>query len=245
MNKAEYLIDQGVDPVEANGNSPCEISGELTPNWALVNVGAEDDEPKWVATKVRAALLAPVQAELEAMAREEQRPAIEAALIVEEINRTRDQLIEGGFSFAGDIFQSRQSDRENIAAMGQLAKLAVAAGSPAGNLRWAYPDQDFAFITATNAIMPMDAQTMSALFDRGVSFKAGLTFYARALKDAVIAAETLEEKRAIVAGAEWPLEPPEALPPPDEEPPESDPDPEPEPEPDPDPDPETPPEPRP
>lgn len=104
------------------------------------------------------------------------------------VDAERDRRIDGGFTFIGHIFQSRPSDRENVMGAAQLAIAAIGQGAQPGDLRWADPESDFVWITADNAPVPLDAHTTVAMFQAGIAFKSGLTFHARALKDAIIAA---------------------------------------------------------
>lgn len=120
------------------------------------------------------------------------------------VNARRDQRIAGGFTFMGHAFQSRASDRENIMGAAQAAFMAVASGAQEGDLRWADPDSDFGWITADNAVVPMDAQTVIGLFQFGVAFKSAQTFYARGLKDLIDAAEDVEAVAAIDLETGWP-----------------------------------------
>ena len=106
-----------------------------------------------------------------------------------QVDQDRDARIDGGFNFLGQRFQSRPSDRENIMGASQLAIAAMGQGAGPGNLRWADPDKDFVWITADNDLAPLDAPSTVALFQAGVAFKSALTFYARGLKDALLAAE--------------------------------------------------------
>lgn len=117
------------------------------------------------------------------------RPIITADDICREIDKERDRRIDGGFTFRDTPFQSRPSDRENIMGAAQLAMAFMAAGGDPESLRWADPDKDFVWIAADNTIIPMSPMDVVALFQAGVAFKSALTFYARALKDAVIDAE--------------------------------------------------------
>lgn len=109
-----------------------------------------------------------------------------AISICARIDKERDRRIDGGFTFRDTPFQSRPSDRENIMGAAQLAMAFMAAGGNPETLRWADPDNDFVWIAADNTIVPMSAMDVVALFQAGVAFKSALTFYARALKDAVI-----------------------------------------------------------
>lgn len=120
---------------------------------------------------------------------------------IDSVNATRDAIIDGGFNFhlGGQVYriQSRQSDRENVLGLAMAAQGAIAGGAQPGNLRWLTPDQDFGFITADNTIIPMDAYAVISLYQQALGFKAATTFYARALKDQILAATTDEQVSAI------------------------------------------------
>lgn len=118
------------------------------------------------------------------------------------VTAKRNELIAGGYEFQGTRFQTRdESDRANIQAMGQAAMLALMAGSQPGDLRWAFPDKDFAFIAEDNSVVPMDAATMRSFYLRGASLKDDLTKHARALKDQI---DTAEDPRTIDIETGWP-----------------------------------------
>lgn len=125
---------------------------------------------------------------------------------VRAINRDRDARIEGGFTWNGHDYQSRQSDRENIMGASIAAQLAIGQGAEADDLRWADPANDFVWITANNELIPMDVFAVLALYSAGMKFKTDLTFYARALKDQVLAAEDLTALQAINISTGWPHE---------------------------------------
>lgn len=120
------------------------------------------------------------------------------------VDALRDTLIEGGFEHDGHRFQSRQSDRENIIGASVAAMGAIMNGAQPGDLRWSDPNSDFVWIAEDNTLVPLDASGMMALYKRGFTFKAGNTFYARALKDAILAAETMEAVLAIDIESGWP-----------------------------------------
>lgn len=105
------------------------------------------------------------------------------------VDAMRDARIDGGFEWNGSRFQSRPSDRENVMGAATLAMAYMAGGGDPESLRWANPEADFVWITADNSVVPMTAEATVALFQAGVAFKSALTFYARGLKDALIAAE--------------------------------------------------------
>jgi hypothetical protein len=99
-----------------------------------------------------------------------------------EIDRERNRRIET-MSFGGNTFQSDPESQRNIIAMGANAKFAVLLGSPVGNLRWANPDTDFAWIDLDNNLVPMDAQTMASFADAATRHVMGMIMAGRALKD--------------------------------------------------------------
>lgn len=109
--------------------------------------------------------------------------------IFRQIDAERDRRIDGGFTFQGERLQSRPSDRENVMGAAQLAMGYLAAGGDPSSLRWSAPDNDFVWITSDNGTIPLTAPDTISMFQAGVAFKSALTFYARAMKDAVIAAE--------------------------------------------------------
>lgn len=116
-------------------------------------------------------------------------PELTAESTCRDIDRERDLRIDSGFTFGVNTFQSRPSDRENIMGAAQLAMGYLGAGGDPASLRWANPDADFVWIAADNRTVPMTAMDVVGMFQAGVAFKSALTFYARAMKDAVIAAE--------------------------------------------------------
>lgn len=104
--------------------------------------------------------------------------ALRAAIVVE-----RDRRVDAGFSFDGAVYQSRPGDRENIAAAGTLAAVALMNGAQPGDLRWADIDTDFVWIAADNALVAMDAPAMIAFSRAAVAHKKAHIFAARSLKD--------------------------------------------------------------
>lgn len=128
-------------------------------------------------------------------------PAFTAEDICRQIDAERDRRIDGGFTFASARLQSRPSDRENVMGAAQLAMGYLAAGGDPSSLRWADPDNDFVWITADNGTISLTAPDTIAMFQAGVAFKSAMTFYARAMKDAVIAAE---DPSSVEWGEGWP-----------------------------------------
>lgn len=106
-----------------------------------------------------------------------------AAVTATEVDAERDRRIDAGTEFQGVMFQSRATDRENIAGAAQLGFMAVVAGAQPGDLRWSKPAQDFAWIATDNSLVPMDAQTVVAFGRAAAERKQALIFAARLLKD--------------------------------------------------------------
>lgn len=101
----------------------------------------------------------------------------------QQIDVERDRRIDAGVEFQGVMFQSRATDRENIAGAAQLGFMAVVAGAQTDDLRWSSPVQDFAWIASDNTLVPMDAQTVVAFGKAAAERKQALIFAARQLKD--------------------------------------------------------------
>jgi hypothetical protein len=126
----------------------------------------------------------------------------------EAVNVERDTRIEGGYDFVHDdetyLIQSAQSDRENVIGLAVAAMGALSQGADAGDLEWLVPGMPFGFIAADNRAIPLDAAGMMALYQRGLGFKMSVTLYARALKDACLAAADLEALADVNTTAGWP-----------------------------------------
>jgi hypothetical protein len=109
----------------------------------------------------------------------------------DQVDIERDRRTDGLFIFAvtpelSVVFQSRPADRENIAGASTAALASIILGTgTAGNLRWADPDNDFAWIAADNSLIPMDAPTMFAFGQATMAHKQRHIFAARAIKDMV------------------------------------------------------------
>lgn len=91
-------------------------------------------------------------------------PVTTAAVDVE-----RDRRIDGGFEFEGVRYQSRPTDRENIAGAALIALV-----DPTYNTGW---------IAADNRVVEMDATTLLRFGRAAADHKQGLIFAARQLKD--------------------------------------------------------------
>lgn len=100
-----------------------------------------------------------------------------------DVDAERDHRIDAGVEFQGVMFQSRATDRENIAGAAQLGFMAIVGGAQAGDLRWSNPDQDFAWIASDNSLVPMDAHTVVAFGKVAAERKQALIYAGRQLKD--------------------------------------------------------------
>lgn len=119
-----------------------------------------------------------------------------------QIDAERDRRTDAGFEFRSVRYQSRPSDRENIAGAAVAALGAMVAGAQPGDLRWHGAGSDFTWIAEDNSLIPMDAQTVYAFGQAAMAHKQGLIFEARAIKDAVAAAEAEAAARAAAVWAD-------------------------------------------
>lgn len=100
------------------------------------------------------------------------------------VTAERDRRISSGVLFQGVLFQSRATDRENIAGAAQLALMATLRGDgAAGNYRWHGGDEDFVWIAEDNSLVRMDAPTVIAFAKTAAAAKQAYTMIARSLKD--------------------------------------------------------------
>lgn len=99
----------------------------------------------------------------------------------------RDELIDGGVTFGGAVYQTRPTDRENIIGAALMASLALASGAQPGDYRWADPTADFEWIAMDNSKVQMDALTVIELGKAQAARKQELIFKARWIKDQIAA----------------------------------------------------------
>ena len=109
-----------------------------------------------------------------------ERPVVISAA---QVDTERDRRIDAGVTFDDVLYQSKTTDRENIAGAAQMAFMAVVGGAQPGDLRWSNPDQDFAWICAENTLVPMDAQTVVEFGRTAALRKSDLIYAGRTLKD--------------------------------------------------------------
>lgn len=100
----------------------------------------------------------------------------------DDVNAERDRRLQT-LSFNGKQFDFGAESITNINGAGTLALGAIVIGAEPGDLRWANPDQDFAWIAADNSSMTMDAQTCFDFAKAAAGWKAAHIHAARALKD--------------------------------------------------------------
>ncbi len=100
-----------------------------------------------------------------------------------DVDTERDRRIDSGIVFQGALYQSRATDRENIAGAAQLAFMAVVGGAQIGDLRWSNAGQDFVWIAADNSLVPMDAQAVVAFGKVAAEHKRALIYAGRQLKN--------------------------------------------------------------
>lgn len=100
-----------------------------------------------------------------------------------DVDAERDRRIAETFAFSGKSFQLDPASQGRITAMGADARFAVLGGAQPGDLRWADPDTDFAWIAADNTVLPMDAQTMVEFSSAAKLWVMTHTFIGRAIKN--------------------------------------------------------------
>jgi len=125
----------------------------------------------------------------------EMKAAQQRASLQTAVDAERDRRINGGFIFTGIEYQSRPSDRENIAGAATAALGAMMSGVQSGDLRWHGGAEDFGWIAADNSMHTMDAPTVYAFGQAAMAHKQAHIFAARALKDAdLIPADFTDDK---------------------------------------------------
>jgi hypothetical protein len=113
--------------------------------------------------------------------------------------------LNAGFTFAGKPYQTDAVSvtRLQSASIAALAAIAAGHGAP-GNLRWADPNTDFAWIATDNTMNTMDAPTLLAFAMGAVALGQKLILFSRALKDQLNAAADFPTLRAIDLSTGWP-----------------------------------------
>ena len=104
------------------------------------------------------------------------------AALRKQVDAIRDQMIDSGVTSNGIAYQSRATDRENIAGALQLATLAASQGQPF-ETQW---------IAMDNVVHTLDFNGIVALGQAIANRKAELIFRGRSVKEVVNAAESFE-----------------------------------------------------
>lgn len=110
-----------------------------------------------------------------------------------------------GLTFGGKAYQSDPVAVQRLQAAATAALAAVVSGhGAAGNLRWADPDTDFAWISTDNSLNTMDAPTMLGFYSAAITIGQKLILFGRSMKNQVLAAGDFPTLRAIDVTAGWP-----------------------------------------
>lgn len=103
----------------------------------------------------------------------------------EQVKAERDERMSSGFVFnvrgTDYLFQSDPGSMQNITGAATLAGFAIMAGSQPGDLLWANPDRPFAWITADNSVVSMDAHETFAMGKVAAAHRTGHIFASKAL----------------------------------------------------------------
>lgn len=94
-----------------------------------------------------------------------------------------DRRLVADFEFNGVMFQRDPTSLQRITGAATLAGFAIAAGVRPGNLRWANPDRDFAWIASDNSLVEMDAQTAFAFGQAAAAVETRIIYAAKALRE--------------------------------------------------------------
>lgn len=132
------------------------------------------------------------KAQIEAMMLERRRAELLAAVNVE-----RDRRMRLPFTFAGHPFDYDDASQKRITGAAALAGFALTLG---GKLPG---DTPFTWIAADNALVEMDATTTFALGQAAAAWESAHIFAARALKDAIVAADAEDIDQIDIADG-WP-----------------------------------------
>lgn len=100
----------------------------------------------------------------------------------DQVNEERDRRMTGILSFAGTTFDCDEKSLARITGAATLAGFAMGAGAPAGFMRWHGGDVDFAWIDASNNVVPMDAQTCMSFGKAAAAWQSAHIFAGKAIK---------------------------------------------------------------
>lgn len=103
--------------------------------------------------------------------------------LLDGIRAERDRRLAADFAFQGVMYQRDQVSLARITGAATLAGFAVAGGAQPGDLRWADPAQDFAWIASDNTVVTMDAYTAFAFGQAAASVETAIVFAAKTLRE--------------------------------------------------------------
>lgn len=95
----------------------------------------------------------------------------------------RNRRMRGTFPFNGHVFDCDEGSLQRITGAAALAGFAIGQGAQPGNLFWHGGSTPFAWISAANVIVTMDAHTTFAFGQAAAANETAHVFAARALKD--------------------------------------------------------------
>lgn len=101
----------------------------------------------------------------------------------QDVNAERDRRIETSFPFMEKRIQFRPGDRENINGASSLAIIAIMGGAKPGDTKWHGGEEDFAWITADNSLLILDAFQTIGMGKAAAEWKSKNIFAARELKN--------------------------------------------------------------
>lgn len=104
----------------------------------------------------------------------------------------RDRRMDLGFSYGGKTYQARERDILNIAGKATRATKAIIDGANKGDLQWATPGENFAWIASDNSLTAMDAWMMVEFGQAADDFVTFMFMRGRAIKDRIIAGEIFD-----------------------------------------------------
>lgn len=106
-----------------------------------------------------------------------------ADVLRNQINEERNRRLKLPFAFNGSTFDADSESLQRISGMASLAGLSILTGAAPGDLRWHGGVTDFAWITAQNTLMQLDAFQMLALGKAAAGHVSSIIFAAKALRD--------------------------------------------------------------
>lgn len=100
----------------------------------------------------------------------------------DDVTAERDRRIESGFIFQGKLYQSKLTDRENIAGASQAAFMAITGGVSETKTDWMTDGVPFTWIATDNSLTVMNARTVINFGLAALAAKQAAIFAAYALK---------------------------------------------------------------